>query len=147
MFTGRDFMGKPVGYVDEDLKAWYDNVTKPMLKEIGIDAPEMKFSKLVTKNLMFLWIQSYLETYKAANDREEEDNNFEAAFVGAVNVLGGRLRYNPPAGKGEYDYDTYGNPPGWQYYLLGSDKEEWLMNPESELRPDQMEQVEEEVLE
>ena len=71
----------------------------------------------------------------------------EAAFVGAVNVLGGRLRYNPPAGKGEYDYDTYGNPPGWQYYLLGSDKEEWLMNPESELRPDQMEQVEEEVLE
>jgi hypothetical protein len=147
MFTGRDFMGKPVGYVDEDLKTWYDNVTKPMLKEIGIDAPEMKFSKLVTKNLMFLWIQSYLETYKAASDREEEDKNFEAAFVGAVNVLGGRLRYNPPAGKGEYDYDTYGNPPGWQYYLLGSDKEEWLINPESELRPDQMEQVEEEVLE
>jgi hypothetical protein len=147
MFTGRDFMGKPVGYVDEDLKTWYDNVTKPMLKEVGIDAPDMKLSKLVTKNLMFLWVQSYLETYKAANDREEEDKNFEAAFVGAVNALGGRLRYNPPAGKGEYDYDTYGNPPGWQYYLLGSDKEEWLMNPESELRPDQMEQVEEEVLE
>jgi hypothetical protein len=147
MFTGRDFMGKPVGYVDEDLKTWYDNVTKPMLKEVGIDAPDMKLSKLVTKNLMFLWMQSYLETYKAASDREEEDKNFEAAFVGAVNALGGRLRYNPPAGKGEYDYDTYGNPPGWQYYLLGSDKEEWLMNPESELRPDQMEQVEEEVLE
>jgi hypothetical protein len=147
MFTGRDFMGKPVGYVDEDLKTWYDNVTKPMLKEAGIDAPELNLSKMVTKNLMFLWIQSYLETYKMANDREEDDKNFEAAFVGAVNALGGRLRYNPPSGKGEFDYDTYGNPPGWQYYLFGIDKEEWLMNPASDLRPDQMEQVEEEVLE
>lgn len=147
MFTGRDFMGKPVGYVDEDLKTWYDNVTKPMLKEAGIDAPEMRLSKMVTKNLMFLWLQSYLETYKAAYDREEEDKGFEAAFVGAVNALGGRLRYSPPAGKGAYDYDTYGNPPGWQYYILGADKEEWLINPDANLRPDQMEQVEEEVLE
>ena len=147
MFTGRDFMGKPVGYVDEDLKTWYDNVTKPMLKEAGIDAPELNLSKMVTKNLMFLWMQSYLETYKMAHDREEDDKNFEAAFVGAVNALGGRLRYNPPSGKGEFDYDTYGNPPGWQYYLFGIDKEEWLMNPASDLRPDQMEQVEEEVLE
>ena len=147
MFTGRDFMGKPVGYVDEDLKTWYDNVTKPMLKEAGIDAPEMRLSKMVTKNIMFLWLQSYLETYKAAYDREEEDKGFEAAFVGAVNALGGRLRYSPPAGKGAYDYDTYGNPPGWQYYILGADKEEWLINPDANLRPDQMEQVEEEVLE
>ena len=147
MFTGRDFMGKPVGYVDPDLEAYWQKVVKPTMAEVGVPAPDMRLSKLVTKNLQYLWIQSYLETFKAADDREEDDKMFEAAFVGGMSALGGRIRYNPPVGKGSYDYDTYGNPPGIQYYILGANREEWLMNPAAELSQEQIDAMEKEVVE
>jgi hypothetical protein len=72
---------------------------------------------------------------------------FEAAFVGGMSALGGRIRYNPPVGKGSYDYDTYGNPPGYQYYILGANREEWLMNPAAELSQEQIDAMEKEVVE
>jgi hypothetical protein len=147
MFTGRDFMGKPVGYVDPDLEAYWQKVVKPTMAEVGVPVPDMRLSKLITKNLQYLWIQSYLETFKAADDREEDDKMFEAAFVGGMSALGGRIRYNPPVGKGSYDYDTYGNPPGWQYYILGANREEWLMNPAAELSQEQIDAMEKEVVE
>jgi hypothetical protein len=147
MFTGRDFMGKPVGYVDPDLEAYWQKVVKPTMAEVGVPVPDMRLSKLVTKNLQYLWIQSYLETFKAADDREEDDKMFEAAFVGGMSALGGRIRYNPPVGKGSYDYDTYGNPPGIQYYILGANREEWLMNPAAELSQEQIDAMEKEVVE
>jgi len=145
-FTGRDFMGKPVGYIDTDLQSWWEGVARPTMSEIGIPLPDMKLSKFVTKNLMFLWMQSYLETYKMAEDRLEDDKFFEAGFIGAVSALGGRIRYNPPAGKGEYDYDTYGNPPGVQHYILGIDREEWLASPGARTTPEQIEAMEQELL-
>jgi len=145
-FTGRDFMGKPVGYIDTDLQSWWEGVARPTMSEIGIPLPDMKLSKFVTKNLMFLWMQSYLETYKMAEDRLEDDKFFEAGFIGAVSALGGRIRYNPPAGKGEYDYDTYGNPPGMQYYILGANREEWLASPGARTTPEQIEAMEQELL-
>ncbi len=145
-FTGRDFMGKPVGYVDTDLQSWWEGVARPTMSEIGIPLPDMKLSKFVTKNLMFLWMQSYLETYKMAEDRLEDDKFFEAGFIGAVSALGGRIRYNPPAGKGEYDYDTYGNPPGVQHYILGIDREEWLASPGARTTPEQIEAMEQDLL-
>jgi hypothetical protein len=147
MFTGRDFMGKPVGYVDPDLEAYWQKVVKPTMAEVGVPVPDMRLSKLVTKNLQYLWIQSYLETFKAADDREEDDKMFEAAFVGGMSALGGRIRYNPPVGKGSYDYDTYGNPPGYQYYILGANREEWLMNPASDLTQEQLDAMEKDVVE
>jgi len=147
MFTGRDFMGKPVGYVDPDLEAYWQKVVKPTMAEVGVPVPDMRLSKLVTKNLQYLWIQSYLETFKAADDREEDDKMFEAAFVGGMSALGGRIRYNPPVGKGSYDYDTYGNPPGIQYYILGANREEWLMNPAAELSQEQIDAMEKGVVE
>jgi len=147
MFTGRDFMGKPVGYVDPDLEAYWQKVVKPTMAEVGVPVPDMKLSKLVTKNLQYLWLQSYLETFKLADDREEDDKMFEAAFVGGMSALGGRIRYNPPAGKGAYDYDTYGNPPGLQYYILGANREEWLMNPASDLTQEQLDAMEKDVVE
>ena len=147
MITGRDFMGKPVGYVDPDLEAYWRKVVKPTMAEIGVPVPDMKLSKLITKNLQYLWLQSYLETFKLADDREEDDKMFEAAFVGGMSALGGRIRYNPPAGKGSYDYDTYGNPPGIQYYILGANREEWLMNPASNLSQEQLDAMEKEVVE
>ncbi len=145
-FTGRDFMGKPVGYIDTDLQSWWEGVARPTMSEIGLPLPDMKLSKFVTKNLMFLWMQSYLETYKMAEDRLEDDKFFEAGFIGAVSALGGRIRYNPPAGKGEYDYDTYGNPPGMQYYILGANREEWLASPGARTTPEQIEAMEQELL-
>ena len=147
MFTGRDFMGKPVGYVDPDLEAYWRKVVKPTMAEVGVPVPDMKLSKLVTKNLQYLWLQSYLETFKLADDREEDDKMFEAAFVGGMSALGGRIRYNPPAGKGAYDYDTYGNPPGIQYYILGANREEWLMNPAANLSQEQLDAMEKDVVE
>lgn len=147
MITGRDFMGKPVGYVDPDLEAYWQKVIKPTMAEVGVPVPDMKLSKLITKNIQYLWLQSYLETFKLADDREEDDKMFEAAFVGGMSALGGRIRYNPPAGKGAYDYDTYGNPPGWQYYLLGANREEWLMNPASDLTQEQLDAMEKDVVE
>lgn len=147
MFTGRDFMGKPVGYVDPDLEAYWQKVVKPTMAEVGVPVPDMKLSKLVTKNLQYLWLQSYLETFKLADDREEDDKMFEAAFVGGMSALGGRIRYNPPAGKGSYDYDTYGNPPGIQYYILGANREEWLMNPAANLSQEQLDATEKDVVE
>ena len=147
MFTGRDFMGKPVGYVDPDLEAYWQKVIKPTMAEVGVPVPDMRLSKLITKNIQYLWLQSYLETFKAADDREEDDKMFEAAFVGGMSALGGRIRYNPPVGKGSYDYDTYGNPPGWQYYILGANREEWLMNPAAELSQEQIDAMEKEVVE
>jgi hypothetical protein len=145
-FTGRDFMGKPVGYIDTDLQSWWEGVARPTMSEIGVPLPDMKLSKFVTKNLMFLWMQSYLETYKMAEDRLEDDKFFEAGFIGAVSALGGRIRYNPPAGKGEYDYDTYGNPPGVQHYILGANREEWLASPGARTTPEQIEAMEQELL-
>lgn len=145
-FTGRDFMGKPVGYIDTDLQSWWEGIARPTMSEIGIPLPDMKLSKFVTKNLMFLWMQSYLETYKMAEDRQEDDKFFEAGFIGAVSALGGRIRYNPPAGKGEYDYDTYGNPPGVQHYILGIDREEWLASPGARTTPEQIEAMEQDLL-
>ena len=147
MFTGRDFMGKPVGYVDPDLESYWKKVIKPTMAEVGVPVPDMRLSKLITKNIQYLWIQSYLETFKAADDREEDDKMFEAAFVGGMSALGGRIRYNPPVGKGSYDYDTYGNPPGIQYYILGANREEWLMNPAAELSQEQIDAMEKEVVE
>lgn len=147
MFTGRDFMGKPIGYVDPDLEAYWQKVVKPTMAEVGVPVPDMKLSKLVTKNLQYLWLQSYLETFKLADDREEDDKMFEAAFVGGMSALGGRIRYNPPAGKGSYDYDTYGNPPGIQYYILGANREEWLMNPAANLSQEQLDAMEKDVVE
>jgi hypothetical protein len=147
MFTGRDFMGKPVGYVDPDLEAYWQKVVKPTMAEVGVPVPDMKLSKLITKNLQYLWLQSYLETFKLADDREEDDKMFEAAFVGGMSALGGRIRYNPPAGRGSYDYDTYGNPPGIQYYILGANREEWLMNPAANLSQEQLDAMEKEVVE
>ena len=147
MFTGRDFMGKPVGYVDPDLEAYWQKVIKPTMAEVGVPVPDMRLSKLITKNIQYLWLQSYLETFKAADDREEDDKMFEAAFVGGMSALGGRIRYNPPVGKGSYDYDTYGNPPGIQYYILGANREEWLMNPAAELSQEQIDAMEKEVVE
>jgi len=147
MITGRDFMGKPVGYVDPDLEAYWQKIIKPTMAEVGVPVPDMKLSKLITKNIQYLWLQSYLETFKLADDREEDDKMFEAAFVGGMSALGGRIRYNPPAGKGAYDYDTYGNPPGWQYYLLGANREEWLMNPASDLTQEQLDAMEKDVVE
>jgi hypothetical protein len=147
MITGRDFMGKPVGYVDPDLEAYWQKIIKPTMAEVGVPVPDMKLSKLITKNIQYLWLQSYLETFKLADDREEDDKMFEAAFVGGMSALGGRIRYSPPAGKGAYDYDTYGNPPGWQYYLLGANREEWLMNPASDLTQEQLDAMEKDVVE
>jgi hypothetical protein len=147
MITGRDFMGKPVGYVDPDLEAYWQKVIKPTMAEVGVPVPDMKLSKLITKNIQYLWLQSYLETFKLADDREEDDKMFEAAFVGGMSALGGRIRYNPPAGKGAYDYDTYGNPPGLQYYILGANREEWLMNPASDLTQEQLDAMEKDVVE
>lgn len=147
MVTGRDFMGKPVGYVDPDLEAYWRKVIKPTMAEVGVPVPDMKLSKLITKNVQYLWLQSYLETFKLADDREEDDKMFEAAFVGGMSALGGRIRYNPPAGKGAYDYDTYGNPPGIQYYILGANREEWLMNPAANLSQEQLDAMEKEVVE